>query len=236
VKPRIDNGDNMGHAIIEVTGENSVSISHGNKTDHFTYDHVGPPETTTQEDVFEYVGKPITDNCLIGFNGTVFAYGQTNSGKTYTMQGPVDEATGRLDFDKRGLIPRCLEYLFAQIRKSESSNRNQVRYLCRASFCEIYNEFVYDLLDPSTTSCAVREDLKRGVYVDGITEESIQSPEDAYRLLEIGAQNRHVAATSMNRESSRSHSIFAMTIQSKVIDGDVADVRESRFTLVSFAI
>lgn len=77
--------------------------------------------------------------------------------------------------------------------------------------------------------------MKRGVYVDGISEEAVSSPDDAYRLLEIGAQNRHVAATSMNRESSRSHSIFTLVIQSKITDGDVTDVRESRFNLVDLA-
>lgn len=88
--------------------------------------------------------------------------------------------------------------------------------MCRASYCEIYNEFIYDLLDPAAPACALREDLKRGVYVDGLSEEQIESPDDAMRLLQLGAQNRHVAATSMNRESSRSHSIFTLIIQSKV--------------------
>ncbi len=75
---------------------------------------------------------------------------------------------------------------------------------------------MYDLLDPAAPSCTIREDIKRGVFVDNITEEAISSPEDAYNVLRTGAQNRHVASTSMNRESSRSHSIFTLIIQSKV--------------------
>lgn len=151
------------------------------------------------------------------------------------MQGPIEESTGQLNFDKRGLMPRCIESLFSQMSKQEKNNPDGIRYLCRASFCEIYNEYVYDLLDTATEACTVREDLKKGIYVDGVTEEVISCPEDAYRLLELGARNRHVAATSMNRESSRSHSIFTMIIQSKVTDGNISDVRESRFNLVDLA-
>ena len=161
--------------------------------------------------------------------------GQTGSGKTYTMQGPISSETGEVDYELRGIIPRCFEYLFGMMAREEKKSNGQVQYLCRASFCEIYNEFVYDLLDSASPACSIREDIKRGVYVDGITEESINSPEDAYRILNIGARNRHVAATSMNRESSRSHSVFTLIIQSKITDGSITDVRESRFNLVDLA-
>lgn len=108
-----------GHLPIQHHAPNTMSMTHGQKTDHFTYDFVGDADNTTQESVFYAVGRPITDNCMQGYNGTIFAYGQTGSGKTFTMQGPVDESTGGIEYDRRGVIPRCFEYLFSQIAREE---------------------------------------------------------------------------------------------------------------------
>ncbi|KAG0214801.1 Kinesin-like protein kif15 [Mortierella sp. GBA30] len=94
---------------------------------------------------------------------------------------------------------------------------------------------IYDLLDNSTTARATREDIKRGVYVDGVTEESIHNPEDAYKLFEQGAANRHISATAMNRESSRSHTVLTLTIQSMALVDGINHIRESRFNLVDLA-
>ncbi|KAG0210540.1 Kinesin-like protein kif15, partial [Mortierella sp. NVP41] len=178
-------------------------------------------------------GKTIVEQCVKGYNGTIFAYGQTGSGKTYTMQGPSN-MTSVGKHGERGIIPRCLEYLFELIAKEEQMV-SSVKYLCKASYIEIYNEMIYDLLDNSTTARATREDIKRGVYVDGVTEESIHSPEDAYKLFEQGAANRHVSATAMNRESSRSHTVLTLTIQSMALVDGINHIRESRFNLVDLA-
>ncbi|KAF9550262.1 Kinesin-like protein kif15 [Mortierella hygrophila] len=190
-------------------------------------------ESTSQEQVFRDVGKTIVEQCVKGYNGTIFAYGQTGSGKTYTMQGPSNMTSlGKHEY--RGIIPRCLEYLFDLIAKEEQMV-SSVKYLCKASYIEIYNEMIYDLLDNSTTARATREDIKRGVYVDGVTEESIHNPEDAYKLFEQGAANRHVSATAMNRESSRSHTVLTLTIQSMTLVDGINHIRESRFNLVDLA-
>jgi hypothetical protein len=82
-------------------------------------------------------------------------------------------------------------------------------------------------LDPAAPTCSVREDIKRGVYVDGLSEELVTCPADALRLLQTGALNRHVASTSMNRESSRSHSIFTLIIQSKVFNDEFMEISQS---------
>ncbi|KAF9912163.1 Kinesin-like protein kif15 [Linnemannia zychae] len=209
-----------------------VVIGAGTKSDTFTYDCVGG-ESTSQEQVFRDVGKTIVEQCVKGYNGTIFAYGQTGSGKTYTMQGP-SHMTSVSKHENRGIIPRCLEYLFELIAKEEQMV-SSVKYLCKASYIEIYNEMIYDLLDNSTTARATREDIKRGVYVDGVTEESIHNPEDAYKLFEQGAANRHISATAMNRESSRSHTVLTLTIQSMALVDGINHIRESRFNLVDLA-
>ncbi len=91
-----------------------------------------------------------------------------------------------------------------------------MEFLCRCSFLEIYQEQIYDLLDSSAASLHLRENIKKGVFVDGIVEQTVSSASDAYQVLSGGWINRTVASTSMNRESSRSHAVFTVTIESKV--------------------
>ena len=88
-------------------------------------------------------------------------------------------------------------------------------YLIKCSYLEIYNEQIMDLLEPSSINLGVREDIKKGVYVEGLREEAVNSYKDMNQLILKGAKNRHVGATSMNRESSRSHSVLTTIIESK---------------------
>ena len=90
-----------------------------------------------------------------------------------------------------------------------------VEFLCKCSFLEIYNEQVFDLLDSASSGLHLRENMKHGVYVDGLTESSVQSAKEAYQVLSTGWVNRKVASTSMNRESSRSHAVFTLSVESK---------------------
>lgn len=199
----------------------------------FSFDAVGSSDVR-QEAVFQATAKPITDNCLLGYNGTIFAYGQTGSGKTFTMQGPANE-DGSIDYERRGLIPRTFDYLFHRIREEERRSTGSVSYFCKCAYVEIYNECIYDLLVPDGPLCTLREDAKKGVFIEGCREEIINSPQDAFRLFEHGSRNRHVAETAMNRESSRSHCVFTIFIQSRKHDGQLLDIRESRFNLVDLA-
>lgn len=237
---RSNNSNNSSHCLMvdPQVPKQAVTLFNGSKAEVFTYDCVGGPETE-QEEIFESVAKPVTEYCLQGYNGTIFAYGQTGSGKTFTMQGPMTEAN-LIDYNQRGLIPRTFEYLFECIRAEEEAaavDGSGREFLCKCSYVEIYNETIFDLLDISGNAgtCSLREDIKRGVYIEGAKEEIINSPSEAYEVYERGSLNRHVAETSMNRESSRSHSVFTLFIQSKQRVGEIMDVRESRFNLVDLA-
>jgi hypothetical protein len=123
----------------------------------------------------------------------------------------------------RGLVPRTLDYLWQHIAREKSRSRGRTVYTCTASFYEIYQERVYDLLDMcgsvNAAGLNVREDSKLGVYVDGAVEEPVNSSDDAARILTTGYRNRHVGATTMNRESSRSHAVFSLAIEVTVDEG-----------------
>ncbi|XP_024389740.1 uncharacterized protein [Physcomitrium patens] len=206
----------------------------GQPETRFTFDHVAG-ENISQEKLFEVVGLPIVENCMAGYNSCMFAYGQTGSGKTHTMLGDVTDL-GHKPSDNRGMTPRIFEYLFSKIRKEEQHKQlEQLEYVCRCSFLEIYNEQITDLLEPSSTNLHMREDSKKGVYVENLTEIVVRSVQDVVVLLLKGAANRKVASTIMNRESSRSHSVFTCTIESKWVTNSMSNMRFGRLNLVDLA-
>ncbi|GMF24539.1 unnamed protein product [Phytophthora lilii] len=209
----------------------------------FTFDRVFG-EAASQTDVFRVVGAPITQACLEGYNGTIFAYGQTGSGKTFTMQGPdavIDDADTRSlsqeQLALRGLVPRVFDYLFDNVVAVD--DRKNVQHTFACSFLEIYNERVYDLLDGGSAKDAaglqLRENGRKGVHVEGLIESVVTNPKKAAELMTVGAQNRRVGQTSMNRESSRSHSVFILQMQSKETSAEGTKIRTSRFNLVDLA-
>eukprot|EP01122_Echinamoeba_exundans_P001587 TRINITY_DN11608_c0_g1_i1.p1 TRINITY_DN11608_c0_g1~~TRINITY_DN11608_c0_g1_i1.p1 ORF type:complete len:443 (+),score=46.47 TRINITY_DN11608_c0_g1_i1:71-1399(+) len=198
----------------------------------FTFDSVANSDSS-QEEIFEMVGKPVADYCLEGYNGTVFAYGQTGSGKTFTMQGLLTDS-GELIYEHRGLIPRVLEYVFSQIRDRQKTR--SCEFVVKCSYLEIYQESVTDLLNPSSGSLTIRDDVKRGVYVEGLTEYDVSDQHTAYNYMQLGASRRHVGETAMNERSSRSHSVFTLYIQSKEVkEGGVTAVKYSRLHLIDLA-
>ncbi|KAL3657425.1 hypothetical protein V7S43_017743 [Phytophthora oleae] len=208
----------------------------------FTFDRVFGEEAS-QNDVFEVVGAPITQACLEGYNGTIFAYGQTGSGKTFTMQGPddvIDTEAISLTQEQlalRGLVPRVFDYLFDNVVAKDSRTNVQHTFAC--SFLEIYNERVYDLLDGGSAKDAaglqLRESGRKGVHVEGLIESVVTNSKKAAELMTVGAQNRRVGQTSMNRESSRSHSVFILQLQTKETSAEGTKIRTSRFNLVDLA-
>ncbi|KAH9311588.1 hypothetical protein KI387_026623, partial [Taxus chinensis] len=200
----------------------------------FTFDHVAC-EAITQEMLFKVAGLPMVENCMSGYNSCMFAYGQTGSGKTHTMLGDISELDQRPSAN-RGMTPRIFEYLFARIRAEEESHMHeQLKYVCKCSFLEIYNEQITDLLEPSSTNLQLREDVRKGVYVDNLTEIEVKSVQDVVQLLFLGAANRRVAATNMNRESSRSHSVFTCIIESHWEKDSMTNIRYGRLNLVDLA-
>ncbi|KAK4258730.1 hypothetical protein QN277_005145 [Acacia crassicarpa] len=206
----------------------------GQPETRFTFDHVAC-ETIDQEILFRMAGLPMVENCLSGYNSCMFAYGQTGSGKTYTMLGEIEDLDVKPS-PHRGMTPRIFEFLFARIQAEEESRRDEnLKYNCKCSFLEIYNEQVTDLLDPSSYNLHLREDVKKGVYVENLSEFEVHTVSDIIRLLTQGSANRKVAATNMNRESSRSHCVFTCVIESRWEKDSTTNFRFARLNLVDLA-
>lgn len=146
---------------------------------------------------------------VAGYHGTVFAYGQTGTGKTHTMLGPSVEGDGGQE--SVGLTPRCLSDLLAGLRRMEAGEGWQWRV--EASYVQIYCELVTDLLDPTGQPLRIREDAAGEVYVEGVTSRPIAEVQDGMELLREGARNRAVADTRMNAESSRSHAALLLRVE-----------------------
>lgn len=164
---------------------------------------------TAQADIFDFSIRPTVDDILNGYNGTVFAYGQTGAGKSYTMMGSdIDDDVGK------GVIPRIVEQIFASILTSPSN----IEYTVRVSYMEIYMERIRDLLVPQNDNLPVHEEKSRGVYVKGLLEVYVSSVQEVYEVMRRGGNARAVAATNMNQESSRSHSIFVITVSQKNVE------------------
>lgn len=191
----------------------------------FRYDHLvlGNERTESLYDASVY---PVVRAAMEGYNGTVFAYGQTGSGKTYTMSGTHDEP---------GVIPCAVHDVFSMIR--EAPHRE---FLLRVSYLEIYNETLQDLLAPpdatpkkGKTPRIVEE---RGrVVLSGLHEEVVTTPHEVLALLDRGQAARHVGATDWNTRSSRSHSVFQITIESREEGGGGGAVRVSQLNLIDLA-
>ncbi len=141
-----------------------------------------------------------------GFNGTVFAYGQTSSGKTHTMTGP-----DIFDLQNRGVIPRMVSYVFDQISHASAD----IEFTVKVSMIEIYMEKIQDLLDRSKTNLKVAEDKMRGIFIQDVTERSVIGEDEVYECMKTGNENRSIGYTDMNAQSSRSHSCFILTVNSE---------------------
>ncbi|XP_031100567.1 kinesin-like protein KIN-12E [Ipomoea triloba] len=206
----------------------------GHPESRFTFDLIAD-ENVTQEMLFKVSGVPMVENCVEGYNSCMFAYGQTGSGKTHTMLGDIEGGTRRHSVNC-GMTPRVFEYLFSRIQKEREARREEkIRFTCRCSFLEIYNEQILDLLDPSSVNLQIREDTKKGIHVENLTEVEVTSARDVIQQLVQGAANRKVAATNMNRASSRSHSVFTCVIESKWESQGVTHHRFARLNLVDLA-
>ena len=183
------------------TANNTVSVSK-NDCKTFQFDYVYPMETT-QRQIYDEVAFPIVDSIFQGYNGTIFAYGQTGCGKTFTMMGIVDNP------ELKGIIPNAFSHIFGFIKTEGESKK----FLVRCSFVEIYNEEVRDLLVNKSTKLDIREDPKKGTFVKDLTYVTLKDTEDIQRCLDRGNKNRHVGQTSMNDQSSRSHSLFTVYLE-----------------------
>ncbi|XP_041027550.1 kinesin-like protein KIN-7K, chloroplastic isoform X1 [Juglans microcarpa x Juglans regia] len=178
-------------------GETIVRNEH-NPSIAYAYDRVFGPTTTTRN-VYDVAAQHVVSGAMEGISGTIFAYGVTSSGKTHTMHG---------DQRSPGIIPLAVKDAFSIIQ--ETPNRE---FLLRVSYLEIYNEVMNDLLNPAGQNLRIRED-SQGIFVEGIKEEVVLSPAHALSLIAAGEEHRHVGSTNFNLLSSRSHTIFTLTIES----------------------
>ncbi|KAI4371281.1 hypothetical protein MLD38_019536 [Melastoma candidum] len=178
-------------------GETIVRNEH-NPSIAYAYDRVFGPTTTTRH-VYDVTSQHIVSGAMEGINGTIFAYGVTSSGKTHTMHG---------DQRSPGIIPLAIKDAFSIIQ--ETPNRE---FLLRVSYLEIYNEVVNDLFNPAGQNLRIREDAQ-GTFVEGVKEEVVLSPAHILSLIAAGEEHRHVGSTNFNLLSSRSHTIFTLTIES----------------------
>ncbi|XP_046145312.1 kinesin-related protein 4-like [Osmia bicornis bicornis] len=186
----------------------------------FCFDHIFDMNISNL-DVFNAIVKPIVNAAVNGFNGTVFAYGQTSSGKTYTMMGTMEEP---------GIIPLAIEHMFDAIANSAGRE-----FLLRVSYLEIYNERVNDLLNKTGIDLKVKEDGTGQVIVQ-CKEEITNSPENVLAIMKKGDKNRRIGETNMNERSSRSHTIFRITIESREAGGSSEGaIQVSQLNLVDLA-
>ena len=158
------------------------------------------PSTSSTAELYDGCVRDIVDSAMSGMNGTVFCYGQTASGKTWTMKG---------DSAQPGLLALSLHHVFSAIER-----RMGDKWLLRVSYIEIYNERIRDLLEPSNDNLAVHVSKEKGAHVTP-REEVVRSVEECAALLEEGEKHRHYGCTQMNDFSSRSHTIFRLTIENK---------------------
>jgi kinesin family member 5 len=197
-----------GKAIIQVIGD-TVNIK-GEESNHtFTFDRIYT-DKSSQKEIFEDVAKPMIEDIFRGYNGTIFVYGQTSSGKTHTMMGP-DGGKAIEDPNLKGLVPRIVVALFQSIQQASED----IEFLVKVSYVEIYMEKIRDLLDISKNNLAIREDKTKGIWLDGVSEVYVAEEKDVLEIMKQGTANRAIAPTKMNFESSRSHSLFIITIQQK---------------------
>lgn len=206
---------------VEITNPNVKDSREGKKS--FQYDAVYG-WNSCQDDIYEETVRALVASVLDGFNGTIFAYGQTGTGKTYTMEGCKNDPT------QKGIIPKSFEQIFSDI--SRSSN---VQYLVRASYLEIYQEEIRDLLNKDQTKkYELRENTDIGVYVKDLSSFVCKSVKEIEQVMFIGNQNRKIGATNMNEHSSRSHAIFMITIEMSGVGGKKV-IRVGKLNLVDLA-
>lgn len=243
-----------------VQGQQMVSLSSEKQEVKCTYDHVFN-ELTDQEEVFERV-KPLLSDVVRGVNACIFAYGQTSAGKSYTMIGPNGgQDILRIDKSKWGVLPRASEFLLGYL--NEKAQEGFLQYEVKASFLQIYNENLYDLLrdtgpmieDKLTLSeknqdyeLKIREvprlSGKKGkasgvgeVFVSGLSEFRVQTSEDILRILAVGTNNRMTRSTDFNFTSSRSHAILQLTLDVQAQDEvtEQTTIFRSKLNLVDLA-
>ncbi|KAL7925089.1 kinesin motor domain-containing protein [Trichoderma austrokoningii] len=190
-----------------VDGRRALIAYRGKEGGDYYYDNVFTTHDNNAR-VYDHLAKRLVRRVMEGYHGTVFAYGQTGTGKTFSMQGTASSP---------GVIPLAITDIFSYIRETPSRE-----FLLRVSYLEIYNEKIQDLLSMASSNGAapqeeikLREDSKRGVYATPLKEEIVQSPTQLLRVIARGDQARRTASTQFNARSSRSHAVVQIIVESR---------------------
>jgi len=180
---------------------------------------------STQPEVFSIIAQPLIKDILQGYNATILAYGQSGTGKTHTMEGDIESD------ELKGIIPRSIDALFDSVAQADEN----MEFIFKVSYVEIYLEKIRDLLDQHRlkTNLTIREDKLKGIYIAGVTEEYVGSVDETLNVMHVGATNRAVAATGLNAGSSRSHSVFTITVVQK--DTITSATKSGKLVLVDLA-
>jgi len=204
------------------TVQQSASTTHVQGRTHlYTLDRVYGPSSTTAE-LFQNSLRPVVESAMDGYHASVFAYGQTSTGKTYTMTGTKGSP---------GIVPLAIEDCFRLIETLDAPRE----YLLRVSYMEIYNEQIIDLLNGNPQPVRIFESSDGDVVVRGLTETVVSSPAQVFSLICQGETRRQVGSTNMNKHSSRSHTIFRVWIESRSTENAHSNVRISSLSLVDLA-
>ncbi|XP_020549428.1 kinesin-like protein KIN-5D [Sesamum indicum] len=221
----------------EVTATQYMAYKQTDRT--LVFDKVFGPASQQQE-LYDNVVAPVVNEVLEGYSWTIFAYGQTGTGKTYTMEGEGrKEKNGKLH-ENAGVIPRAVQQIF-DVLESERAD-----YSIKVTFLELYNEEITDLLavdkglnslyDEPKRSLLLMEDGKGAIFVRGLEEEIVSTADEIYAILDRGSAKKHTAETLLNKQSNRSHSIFSITIQSKQYNSDGSElIKCGKLNLVDLA-
>ncbi|KAK4481021.1 hypothetical protein RD792_011889 [Penstemon davidsonii] len=197
----------------------------------FVFDKVFGP-TSQQKELYDDVVGPTINEVLEGYSWTIFAYGQTGTGKTYTMEGEGRKEKNGQFHKNAGVIPRAVQHIF-DILESKKAD-----YSVKVTFLELYNEEITDLLasDEKKRPLVLMEDGKGFVFVRGLEEEIVSTANEIYTILEKGSSKKHTAETLLNKQSNRSHSIFSITIQIKESSSDGSElIKCGKLNLVDLA-
>ncbi|XP_072385594.1 kinesin-like protein KIF3A [Diabrotica undecimpunctata] len=205
IRPLKDIETTLANQKIVQSDGNSITLNKYGATKTFTFCKVFD-ENSQQIDLYRHVSVPIVEQVLKGYNGTIFAYGQSGTGKTYTMIGDIG------DNSRKGIIPNIFSHIFAQITLAN----NEYSYVVTVTYLEIYNEEIRDLLSEyPEKKLALREKPGVGVYIKDLLGFTVHSLEAVTEILKKGNKNRATSFTQLNDVSSRSHAIFTVLIETK---------------------
>ena len=206
----------------EYNGHSDI-FKNRNKEQHYAFDYAFD-ENASQEEIFKHTVHPLIETVLDGFNCTVFAYGSTGAGKTYTMLGNENHP---------GIMPQTLKSLFEKVELLREDKIVTIKLW----YLEIYNENLRDLINPQNIeNIDIREDPQKGTSVSGITEVTVKKSQDIMMLLKKGNKNRSTESTNANEASSRSHAVLQLQVEIKEKNSGIQqEIKVSRFSMIDLA-